>query len=130
MNSLKYPWVTFQSKKFIGALDVAANLWREIQNIWGFQYDSYTLKHIDFQGNMEIDDIEELIDERWIESYLSFDIVIVYDIYQSHDRYYVYFLVPTKYQSQFEWESVQDFKASQLPANFNTGFNERITWLL
>lgn len=112
-------WIGISDNQNRGQYDVAQDLWWAIQQSWEYIHDEYTLKYHYFEGNFEYDDMEEICEKGLFSTKSQWDMNIPYDIWKSNKWFYVYFLVPSKYEENFWWTLSSRFKSWSFPANIN-----------
>lgn len=105
-------------------------LWNEILESGEYIHDEYTLKYHYFEWNFEYDEMEEFMEERGFFTYYGRDITVPYDVWKSKKGYYIYFLVPAKYEAMTEGISNKTYKISDFPANLNQEIEEKVREIL
>ena len=113
-----------------GKYDIAQELWCWIQEFGEYIYEEYTMKYFYFEGNFEYDDMEELCSKGVFSVSTQWDISIPYDIWEAKKWFYVYFLIPTKYENAIDWEMSSRFLSREFPANINRRVSQEVNSLI
>ncbi len=119
-------WTGIFDNQNKGRYDIAQDLWNELKKEWGYIYDEYAFKYYYFEGGFEYDDMENFCEEDLFFTRSQWGLSIPYDIWESSKWFYVYFLVPSKYENDIWWELSSRFKSNSFPANINSEITNRI----